>query len=111
MDELNWERALDSLRGAQALIATDDYDGAASRAYYAAFHAVSALLALDGQAFTKHSALQSAVHRELVKAGRWPVDLGRDFDFCMRMLRARPEITASFWPPMHPGGLRCSSLT
>ena len=25
--------------------------------------------------------------------------------------RARPEITAPFWPPMHPAGLRCSSLT
>jgi hypothetical protein len=26
-------------------------------------------------------------------------------------LRARPEISAPFWPPMHPAGLRCSSLT
>jgi hypothetical protein len=25
-------------------------------------------------------------------------------------VRARPEITAPFWPPMHPAGLRCSSL-
>ena len=26
-------------------------------------------------------------------------------------LRARHGITVPFWPPMHPGGLRCSSLT
>src|SRR5918994_1122101 len=25
-------------------------------------------------------------------------------------LRARPGITAPFWTPMHPAGLRCSSL-
>jgi hypothetical protein len=28
-----------------------------------------------------------------------------------RALRTRPGITAPFWTPMHPAGLRCSSLT
>ena len=27
------------------------------------------------------------------------------------LLRARPEITALFWPPTHPAGRRCSSLS
>src|SRR5437667_3855814 len=29
----------------------------------------------------------------------------------VKELRARPEITAPLWPPMHPAGLRCSSLS
>ena len=31
----------------------------------------------------KHSALEAAVHRDLVKAGKWSGDLGRDFSFCV----------------------------
>ena len=78
-----WERAIDALRDAELLLANDGFDGAASRAYYAVFHAVTALFALEGRVFTKHAAVQAAVHRDLVKAGRWPADLGRDFSFCV----------------------------
>jgi uncharacterized protein (UPF0332 family) len=59
------------------------FDSAASRAYYPVFHAASALFALEGRTFTKHSALEAAVHRDLVKTGRWSADLGRDFSFCL----------------------------
>lgn len=45
---------------------------AASRAYYAVFHAVSALFALEDKMFSRHAALESAVHKELVKTNRWP---------------------------------------
>jgi uncharacterized protein (UPF0332 family) len=56
-----------------------DSDAAASRAYYAAFYAVSALFALEGKTFSKHAAVEAAVHRDLVKGGRWPADLGEDY--------------------------------
>ena len=49
------------------------------------FHAVTTLFALQGQTFTKHSALEVAVHRDLVKAGKWSPDLGRDFSFCVEL--------------------------
>ena len=79
-----WDRAVDALRDAHLLLfANEGFDSAASRAYYAAFHAVSALFALERRTFTKHSALEAAVHRDLVKAGRWSSDLGRDFSFCV----------------------------
>ena len=42
----------------------------------------SALFALEGRLFTKHAAVEAAVHRDLVKAGRWRGDLGRDLSFC-----------------------------
>ena len=80
-----WDRAMDAFRDAQLLLANGGFDGAASRAYYAAFHAVTALFALGGRTFTKHSAVEAAVHRDLVKAGEWSGDLGRDFSFCVEL--------------------------
>ena len=80
-----WDRATDALREAHLLLANGGFDGAASRAYCAAFHAVTAFFALEGRIFTKHSGLEAAVHRDLVKAGRWSSDLGRDFSFCVEL--------------------------
>jgi uncharacterized protein (UPF0332 family) len=76
-------QSLEAFRGAQVLPANAGFDSAASRAYYAAFHAVTALLALEDRTFTKHTTLQAAVHRNLVKAGRWSAELGRDYSFCL----------------------------
>lgn len=56
----------------------------ASRAYDAAFHAVSALFAAEGTFFRKHSAVEAAVHRDLVRQGRFSQDLGRDYDELVR---------------------------
>ncbi len=78
-----WDRAIDALRDADLLRANGGFDGAVSRAYYAAVHAVTSLFALEGRTFTRHSAVEAAVHRDLVKAGKWPSDLGRDFSFCV----------------------------
>lgn len=74
----SWKRAKEALIVAERDLDVSP-DAAASRAYYAAFHAVSALFAFEGRTFTKHSALETAVHRDLVKAGRWPPSLGADF--------------------------------
>lgn len=73
-----WGRAAETLRVARALAGYSD-DSAASRAYYAAFYAVSALFAMEGRTFTKHSVLEAAVHRDLVKTGRWPQEQGKDY--------------------------------
>ncbi len=82
--EQEWQRAKRTLETARMVRAVDA-DSSVSRAYYAAFHAVSALFALRGQEFTKHAAVRAAVHRELVKEGVWSVELGKDFDFLMEM--------------------------
>ncbi len=60
-------------------VSTLDPDSAASRAYYAAFYAVSARFVLEGKEFSKHSAVETAVHRDLVKAGIWPTELGQKY--------------------------------
>jgi len=81
-----WRRACTALETAHGIAASDP-DGAASRAYYAAFHAASALFALEGQEFRRHSTIEAAVHRDLVKAGRWAEALGKDYR-SLRRLRA-----------------------
>ena len=73
-----WERAQKALLVARTVLSLDA-DAAANRAYYAAFHAVSAHFSMQGQTFTRHSAVEAAVHRDLVKAGRWPKDLGAGY--------------------------------
>lgn len=73
-----WDRARKTLAVARAALSLDP-DNAASRAYYAAFYAVSALFALEGREFRRHSAIEAAVHRDLVKAGIWAPELGEDY--------------------------------
>ena len=74
----SWQRARGSLRAAKALVDVDA-DSAVSRAYYAAFHAASAVFLQRGMSFRKHSALEAAIHRDLVKAGHWSAELGAAF--------------------------------
>lgn len=75
-----WQRAGRTLKTAASLV-QEDPDSAASRAYYSAFHAVSALFALSGKSFKKHSGVEAAVHRDLVKSGAWGEDLGKDYSW------------------------------
>jgi len=84
-----WGRAVETLRVARALVG-DSNDNAASRAYYAAFYAVSALFAMENRTFTKHGAVEAAVHRDLVKTGRWPQELGKTFSR-LAILRERGD--------------------
>lgn len=84
LSEALFERAETSLKGARALLGID-HDGAASRAYYSAFNAVSALFAARGRTFVKHKAVETAVHRDLVLAGVWPRELGADYSFLHRL--------------------------
>lgn len=53
------------------------YGDTASRAYYAAFHAVSAVLAEKGLSFSSHAQLLGAFNREFVKTGVFPSDTFR----------------------------------
>jgi uncharacterized protein (UPF0332 family) len=49
------------------------FDGeASSRAYYAVFHAITAVLATRGLAFSSHAQTIGAFNREFVKTGLFP---------------------------------------
>jgi len=56
----------------QVLFERDLYYGSVNRAYYAIFHAASALLILDGKRFKKHSAVISFFGKEYVNTGVVP---------------------------------------
>ena len=86
----HWQRALRARQSAQLLLDAGDHDGAASRAYYAAFHALSALLATEGRTFTRHTHLEAAVHRDLVREGRVDASIGKAFS-TLREYRARGD--------------------
>ena len=73
----NWERAQESLAAARTLLHEGYADYAASRAYYAAFYAASALLLSMGLGFKKHSSVIAAVHREFVRSGKLPPQAGK----------------------------------
>jgi uncharacterized protein (UPF0332 family) len=75
-----WSRAIQAFQTAASLIDRDP-DASSSRAYYAAFYAVSALLAFEQRSFSKHTAIERAVHRDLVKPGIWDVNLGAAFSW------------------------------
>ena len=68
-----WQRAQDSLAAAERLLADGFPDFAASRAYYAA----SALHLSAGKRFSKHNGVIAHVHKDYVKEGRLPADIGR----------------------------------
>ena len=71
------DRAQDDAKVAQYLCENGSYDVAASRAYYAMFHAAEALLADAGQSYSSHGAVQGAFGREFCKTGRLQPKLHR----------------------------------
>ncbi len=75
-----WARAIQALQTAASLV-DHDPDASSSRAYYAAFYGVSALLAFEQRSLSKHTAVERAVHRDLVKPGIWSVELGAGFSW------------------------------
>mgnify|MGYP003943360711 CR=1 FL=1 len=40
---------------------------------------------MEEREFSKHSHIRAAVHRDLVKTGRWPVSAGEDYSFLLRL--------------------------
>lgn len=74
LSRVRLERAADCLREAENLLAAESFRGAASRAYYAAFHAMRAILALDGIDRKHHSGIISEFRRLYIKTGILPVE-------------------------------------
>ena len=70
-------RARESIGEAEVVLASGYLNAAVSRAYYACFYAVSALLLTEGLSSSKHSGVRSLFERHWIKPGRAPVELGR----------------------------------
>lgn len=66
------EKADRSLKAAERLLQSGDNDFAVSRAYYAMFYVVQALLLRDGHRRNKHSGVIAAFNEYFVKTGKIP---------------------------------------
>lgn len=65
------------LKAVRSLIASQDWDVAINRPYYAAFHAVSALLYQNGIKAKAHSGAKAMLELHFVKTGRLSYDWGK----------------------------------
>lgn len=68
-------QAKQCIQSAKVLRDIDDYKGAANRSYYAIFHAIRSVLALEQKDFSKHSGVSSYFRKVYVKTGVFPVEM------------------------------------
>jgi uncharacterized protein (UPF0332 family) len=80
------QKAHRSLAAATRLIQEGDYDFASSRAYYAAFYSMEAILLSKNLVFSKHGAVIGAFNEHFVKAGFFPKEFSK---FISRPFRQR----------------------
>jgi hypothetical protein len=71
------EKAERKLKVAEKLLRSDDYEDAVSRAYYAVFHAVQALLLTEGERAETHKGVVTLFGLLFVKTGKFKKDLGK----------------------------------
>ena len=81
----NLERAEKSIQAATELAASGFYDFAASRAYYAAFYAATAVLLDEGLEFSKHSRVIASIHQRLVKTGKLDKEQGKELNWLFEL--------------------------
>ena len=70
------QKAAEMLASAHRDIAAEDYASANNRAYYCIFHAMRAVLALDGEDYKKHSAVISQFSLKYLKSHILPRQYG-----------------------------------
>jgi uncharacterized protein (UPF0332 family) len=67
-------KARSALLQAQLMLADEQWDAAANRAYYAVFRAMTAVLASSGQAYAKHSGVIAFFRQQFIKTGIFPAE-------------------------------------
>ena len=82
------EKADESLRAARLSLEANMPSIAVNRLYYAVFYAASAFMAARGMDYGKHSAVQAAVHRNLIKPQLMSREMGQLYG---RLFNARQD--------------------
>ncbi len=83
--QANLERAEQAIEAAGKLLSDGYYDFAASRAYYAAFYAATALLLKEGMEFSKHSGVIATIHKRFIKTGKLEKSFGKDLNWLFEL--------------------------
>ena len=71
------DTAKDDIKSAKILIDAGEYRGANNRAYYGIYHAISAIHALDGNAYKRHKDAIANFNKDYIKNEVFPRSLGR----------------------------------
>ena len=71
------ETAQSDLQSAEILLKEKEYRGANNRAYYAIYHAISAVHALDGRSYKRHKDTLANFNKDYVKTEIIPKTFGR----------------------------------
>lgn len=71
------QTAKENLQSARILLAAEEYKSANNRAYYAVFHAINAVHALNGNAFKRHKDAIGNFNKNYVKTEIFPREIGR----------------------------------
>jgi len=77
----NFKRAEQSIQAARHLALGGFYDFAASRAYYTAFYASTAVLLSEGSEVSRHSAVIASIHQRFVKTDKLDKQQGKDLNW------------------------------
>ena len=75
ISKARFDHAKECLQDAKLLLASESYRSAAKRAYYAIFHAMRAVLALDGVDMKHHSGIISEFRKRYIKTGIFDASL------------------------------------
>lgn len=71
------ETAKSDIKSAKILLEAGEFRGANNRAYYGVYHAVSAIHALDGNAYKRHKDALANFNKKYIKEEIFPRTLGR----------------------------------
>ena len=74
-----WKRSISALTDADVAIASERWNNAAGRIYYAVFYAVCALLANDGIRLKSHRGAKNLLNQKYVLTGKIDVELAHFF--------------------------------
>ena len=66
-----------NFKSARILFEAKEYKSANNRAYYAVFHAINAIHALNGKAYKRHKDAVSNFNKDYVKTEIFPREMGR----------------------------------
>lgn len=77
LSEYRLEQSKENLEEAKILFDINKLKGASNRAYYAIFHAIKAILALEQKDFKKHSSVIAYFNKEYVSKEIFSKELGK----------------------------------
>ena len=85
ISKLEIEKAKNALEEAKILLTAEKYYGAANRSYYAAFHAMNALLIYDGYSMKKHSDVIYKFRELYIKTGIFDTKMSEQISDLFRL--------------------------